>query len=197
MATDPASPRIPGRLAGMGLLCLALAACAAVKPQSPAVPVEDRDVVEPAPAPVPPPLPAPPAETTPPGPTEESWLPVPSAPDAAIAMPAARPPAVLALLEREAAASRAGNPAQAAAELERALRITPRDRELWLRLARVRLQQRQWQQAESTALKCLSMGGDAALTRSAWDVVAAARAARGDGAGADAARRRAASMPVP
>jgi tetratricopeptide (TPR) repeat protein len=124
---------------------------------------------------------------------------VPAAPDQPPRPePAPRAPAVEALLARADAAISAGNMAQAAAELERGVRIAPRDGALWLRLARVRMQQRQWQQAESTGLKCVSLPeSDSRTQKSAWELIGAARAARGDRTGADAARQRAAAIRIP
>jgi tetratricopeptide (TPR) repeat protein len=105
---------------------------------------------------------------------------------------------VVALLDRVDSAAATGNPAQAAAELERALRISPRDGELWLRLARVRMQQKQWQQAEAVALKCISLPESKAITKqAAWHVIGSAREARGDAAGSAVARRRAAAIIIP
>lgn len=170
------------------LFCLGLASCASVQPPRAPVPVEDRagtTAEPPGTASAPATVPAPTMEPLP------EFVPLPAPSPVPQATPP-RPAAVLALLERQEAAARAGNPAQAAAELERALRITPNDAGLWLRLARVRLTQKQWPQAESMGMKCLSLSGsDPATARSAWEVVATARAARGDAAGAAAARQRA------
>jgi Flp pilus assembly protein TadD len=105
---------------------------------------------------------------------------------------------VVALLDRVDSATATGNSAQAAAELERALRISPRDGELWLRLAWVRMQQKQWHQAEGVALKCISLPeSDAFTKKSAWSLVGSAREARGDSAGAAAARLRATAISSP
>lgn len=169
-------------------LCLGLTSCASVPSPREPVPVEERGEGGAAPAgtaPAPAGVPAPAMEPLP------EFVPLPAPLPSPQTTPP-RPPAVLALLQRQESAARAGNPAQAAAELERALRISPNDGELWLRLARVRLTQKQWSQAESMGMKCLSLSGsDPATARSAWEVVATARAARGDAAGAATARRRA------
>jgi Flp pilus assembly protein TadD len=132
-----------------------------------------------------------------PTPAESTLVPVP--PDGPIqATPGPRPPAVAVLLKRADAEMRAGNPAQAAAELERAVRIAPHDGELWLRLAWLRMQQGEWEQAEATGLKCVSLTeGDPRIRKSAWEIVGAARAARGDIAGAKAARQRGAAVHIP
>ena len=177
------------------VLSLGLASCAQT-PTSTPVPVEDR-----ASRPAPPPVPEP-ADTVPVPSPESAQLPEPlplpeppAAPNRPEGPSTARPPAVVALLGRVDSAAATGNPAQAAAELERALRISPRDGDLWLRLARVRMQQKQWQQAEAVALKCISLPeSDAATKKAAWGLIGSAREARGDSTGAAAARRRAAAI---
>lgn len=176
----------------IALVCLGLASCTGIQTVPAAVPVEDRagiPAVPPVVGTAAPPVPAPGMEPLPPA---QASAPTPMPAPGATPV---RPAAVVALVQRQEAASRGGDSAQAAAELERALRISPNDRELWLRLARVRLQQGQWPQAESMAMKCLSLsGGDPETARSAWDVVASARAARGDAVGAAKARQQAAIL---
>ncbi len=175
------------------VLGLGLASCA-LTPRTAPVPVEDRAS---PPAPPPEPEPAAPIPYPDSGPLPEP-LPLPAppaAPERSGGTSPARPPAVVALLGRVDSAAATGNPAQAAAELERALRISPRDGDLWLRLARVRMQQKQWQQAEAVALKCISLPeSDAATKKAAWNLISSAREARGDSTGATAARRRAAAI---
>jgi Tfp pilus assembly protein PilF len=84
--------------------------------------------------------------------------------------------------------SAAGRLANAAASLERALRIEPRNPRLWQELARVRLKQGDYAQAESTAARSNSWaGGDHALRAENWRLIAQAREARGDADGARAA----------
>jgi tetratricopeptide (TPR) repeat protein len=97
-------------------------------------------------------------------------------------------PAVVALFDGARADSAAGRLPNAAASLERALRIEPRNARLWQELARVRLAQGDYAQAESVARRSSSWaGGDAALRAENWRLIAQAREARGDGAGAKAA----------
>ena len=85
----------------------------------------------------------------------------------------------------DAAAGRLPN---AAASLERALRIEPRNPRLWQELARVRLQQGDFVQAESVATRSNSWAGsDNALRAENWRLIAQAREARGDSEGAKAA----------
>lgn len=101
-------------------------------------------------------------------------------------------PAVVALADRASQAMSAGHPEAAAASLERALRLEPRNPRLWYRLARVRLAQHRNPDAGSLASKAVSLSGEPALTAAAWRVVAAARRARGDIPGARDADRQAA-----
>lgn len=82
----------------------------------------------------------------------------------------------------------AGRLVNAAASLERALRIEPRNPRLWQELARVRLRQGDYAQAESVAARSNSWAGnDSRLRAENWRLIAQAREARGDAAGARAA----------
>jgi Tfp pilus assembly protein PilF len=100
---------------------------------------------------------------------------------------------VVALIDRAGDEQRAGRSDLAAASLERALRIEPGNARIWHRLAAVRLDQQQWARAETLAGKSNQLAaGDTALRAANWRIIAAARAARGDAAGARAARERAA-----
>jgi predicted Zn-dependent protease len=86
----------------------------------------------------------------------------------------------------------AGRLPNAAASLERALRIEPRNPRLWQELARVRLKQGQYAQAENVAARSNSFAGsDSALRAENWRVIAEAREARGDTEGARAALEQA------
>lgn len=111
-------------------------------------------------------------------------------------LPSAEPPvsdnaAVLGLAAEARADLAAGRYANAAAGLERALRIEPRNPRLWQELAALRLAQGDAAQAESLATRALSYaGGDHRLRAANWRLIAAARHARGDQAGAAAAEAR-------
>ncbi|MDD5034533.1 MAG: tetratricopeptide repeat protein [Methylococcaceae bacterium] len=95
------------------------------------------------------------------------------------------PPAVMALLDEAQASSSAGRLDNAAATLERAIRIQPRSALLWQRLAEVRLQQHQPDLAENLAKKSnLLARGQGALTRKNWQIIADARRQKGDAEGA-------------
>src|SRR5216110_831584 len=96
--------------------------------------------------------------------------------------------AIAGLLDGARADSAAGRLANAAASLERALRIEPRNPRLWHELARVRLKQGDYAQAESTAARSNSWSGsDNALRAENWRLIAQARNARGDSEGAKGA----------
>jgi predicted Zn-dependent protease len=85
----------------------------------------------------------------------------------------------------------AGRYATAAASLERALRIEPRNARLWHELARVRLQQEEFDQAENVAARSNAWAGDdSALRAENWRLISEARAARGDSKGAQSALER-------
>ena len=73
----------------------------------------------------------------------------------------------------------AGRLPNAAATLERALRIEPRNARLWHELAQVRLRQRDYAQAESLAARSNTLAGSDAELRAMNDrLVEEARAAR-------------------
>jgi tetratricopeptide (TPR) repeat protein len=102
--------------------------------------------------------------------------------------PHAETPAIASLMEGARTETAAGRPANAAASLERALRIEPRNPRLWQELSRVRLRQRDYVQAESCAARSNSWAGsDDALRAENWRLIAQAREARGDAEGAKAA----------
>ena len=96
--------------------------------------------------------------------------------------------AIAALMDGARADAAAGRLTNAAASLERALRIEPRNPRLWQELARVRLKQGDYAQAESTAARSNSWAGsDNALRAENWRLIAHAREARGDAEGAKGA----------
>jgi tetratricopeptide (TPR) repeat protein len=96
--------------------------------------------------------------------------------------------AIAGLMETARSDAAAGRLPNAAASLERALRIEPRNPRLWQELARVRLRQGEHAQAESLAARSNSWAGsDNALRAANWRLIAEARSARGDDAGASAA----------
>jgi tetratricopeptide (TPR) repeat protein len=104
-------------------------------------------------------------------------------------------PAVLALLNKAHGQAAAGRMDAAGANLERALRIEPRNPALWQELARVRLEQGQYRQAENLAAKSNALaGGSRYLQAANWRIIAEARSRRGDLQGARAAFEKAAQQ---
>ena len=135
------------------LIALALAACASQQP----APVES----------------APPAVAAPP---VEQPAPVPPPAPSSTAKESV---AIAGLMDSARTDAAAGRLAEAAATLERALRIEPRNPRLWQELARVRLQQGDFLQAESTAQRSNSWAGsDSALRAENARIIEQARAGR-------------------
>jgi Tfp pilus assembly protein PilF len=96
--------------------------------------------------------------------------------------------AIAGLMDNARTEAASGNLAGAAASLERALRIEPRNPRLWHELARVRLRQGQYAQAESVAARSNSWAAhDRSLRAENWRLIAESRRARGDEEGAKAA----------
>lgn len=101
-------------------------------------------------------------------------------------------PAVLALLSHAETRTGAGELDRAAATVERALDIEPRNPFVYHRLAALRLAQEQPGQAEALARKSNSLAGDNPYLQARnWALIARARRMRGDGLGADTAAARA------
>jgi Tfp pilus assembly protein PilF len=122
---------------------------------------------------------------TPPAPETRPEQPPPVAP---APPPAKENIAVAGLMETARADAASGNLAGAAASIERALRIEPRNARLWHELARMRLKQGQYAQAENVAARSNSWtGDDRALRAENWRLIAESRRARGDPEGAKAA----------
>lgn len=100
--------------------------------------------------------------------------------------------AVVALLDKAQVQTFAGQLDQASASLERALRIEPRNPALWQELARLRLGQGLYLQAENLASKSNSLAeGNRRLRIKNWQIIDKARAKRGDIRGAQEAFERA------
>ena len=103
--------------------------------------------------------------------------------------------AVASLVESAQTDAAAGRLANAAASLERALRIEPRNPRLWQELARVRLAQGDYMQVEGLAARSNTWArDDPALRAENWRLIARAREARGDETGAMVAREAAAKQ---
>jgi predicted Zn-dependent protease len=130
---------------------------------------------------------------TAPEPSPEPFPPGPVAEPPATPAPRSENVAVAGLMQSARGDVAAGRLPNAAASLERALRIEPRNPRLWQELARVRLKQGQYAQAESVAARSNSWAGsDNALRAENWRLIAQAREARGDADGARAALESAA-----
>jgi Tfp pilus assembly protein PilF len=101
-------------------------------------------------------------------------------------------PAVIALLQQAEQQANAGDLESAAASLERAIRIDPRNPVLWYHLATLRLSQGEPAQAEQLANKSnsLAAGNHAQQSRN-WLLIAQARRQLNDRSGAAAAEQRA------
>ena len=150
------------------LLALVVAGCAAV-------------VQTPGPAPQPAPE-LPPSSL----PAPEPSSPIP---------PAARTEsiAIAGLMDGARTDAAAGRLVNAAAQIERALRIEPRNPRLWQVLARVRLKQGDYMQVEGLAARSNSWARDDPMLRAEnWRLIAQAREARGDAQGALVAQEAAA-----
>lgn len=103
--------------------------------------------------------------------------------------------AVVALMDNARSDIAGGRLDAAVAPLERALRIEPRNPRLWQELARLRLQQGQYQQAEGMATRSNSWAGNDKFMRAEnWRIIGEARLKRGDAAGAQTAFDHAASQ---
>ncbi len=161
-------------LIGLGLIPLLLAGCASHDPNQ--VRIEDRSLEGTAPATVNArQIQAAPSEqdrtNATVGATHRSQTPVTSAPPAAViepAKPAYQPPvsrvspsepsgALLALLEQAEQQHQSGRNQQALSSLERAQRISPREPLVYLQLARLRLDMKDYPRAEQLARKGLNL----------------------------------------
>lgn len=125
----------------------------------------------------------------------------PSAPEPVRAQPstAARQlftmsaPAAVAALESDIEAKfKARNYGDVVAQLDRAIRIQPKNPELWHALAETRMRQNQPEMVEDLAKKSISLAkGNVDLIKSNWRLIAEARRSRGDGIGAQDALEKA------
>jgi cytochrome c-type biogenesis protein CcmH/NrfG len=104
--------------------------------------------------------------------------------------------AVMTLLNKAQSQAAAGRMDAARANLERALRIEPRNPVLWQELARIRLKQGQYRQAENLAAKSNVLAGTNRYLRAEnWRIIGEARSRRGDLQGARAAFEKAEQIP--
>lgn len=147
---------VGGRKLPLALACVLLAACVPPDLEIPTPP--GRTTVPPAPPPSSPVIISPVPEVT------------PAPPGSAVPVPAPRPTAPVssasqALLAQSQGHVAAGRYDLAAASIERALRIDPRQPLLWLELGDIRMREGDYAQAESVGRKALSLAtGNAELT---------------------------------
>jgi tetratricopeptide (TPR) repeat protein len=96
------------------------------------------------------------------------------------AAPATLSPASKALVSQAQAQRKKGDLPGAAGSLDRALRIEPNNPLLWIEMGRLRMDQRNFAQAESMGRKALSMAvGDNRTQSAAWQLIADSLRARG------------------
>jgi len=104
-------------------------------------------------------------------------------------------PAVINLLNRARSDLAAGRAEQAVASLETALRIERRNPFVWQQLAAAHLQRLQMEDAEIVAQRSNSFArGNPYIEVENWRLIATARSARGDRAGARQAREKMAEL---
>lgn len=100
--------------------------------------------------------------------------------------------AVIDLIQTAEQQRHRGDMPGAAATLERALRIEPRNAYLWNRLANVRLSQERYTQVENLAAKSNALAAaDRDLRRENWQLIARARRTAGNADGARVAENKA------
>ncbi len=99
--------------------------------------------------------------------------------------------AVVSLIEEAEQLSNIGQFDNAGISLERAIRIEPRNPQLWHKLAQIRISQQLYSQAENLARKSNSLCLDNSQLRSLnWKLISDARRLNGDYKGAQEALRK-------
>lgn len=102
--------------------------------------------------------------------------------------PATLAPASRALVTQAEAQRKKGDLPGASVSLDRALRIEPNNPLLWIEMGRLRMDQRNYPQAENMARKALAMSvGDDATQSAAWELIGQSLKARGRNAEAEEA----------
>jgi tetratricopeptide (TPR) repeat protein len=171
-AVDPFRPAEPGSSSGRG----------APQPQSGSAPVLSAPPVIAAPGPEQEPVIAAPTPT--PLPHER-----PKSPAATLG------PASKALVSQAEAQRKKGDLPGATVTMERALRIEPNNPLLWIEMGRLRMDQRNFAQAEGMGRKALSMSvGDDRTQSQAWQLIADSLRARGRNPEAQQAADRAKAL---
>lgn len=185
------------RILILSFAALVLSACATQRGSRESVwPWPEPPSGQPAPSPRLPsePVPGMPSPIPPSGPQSFPSGPVvipPPAPTVPKSAEAISGQAVSSLVKQARAQRAAGQPQQAQALLERALRIEPRNYFVWSALAQTYLDQRNYDQAESVAGKSNSLArGNVYVELENWKIIRSARSGRGDAAGAQLAQDR-------
>jgi tetratricopeptide (TPR) repeat protein len=159
------------------VLALSLAACAPLPPVPETAPAPERRPAEPPVAPAPSPY----------GQRNDSSY--------ARSAEEVSGPAVISLLNRARGDLAAGRAEQAMASLETALQIEKKNPFVWQQLAQAHLKRHDMDDAEITAQRSNSFArGNPYIEIENWRVIAAARQARGDAAGAEQAREKVAEL---
>lgn len=111
--------------------------------------------------------------------------------------PATLSPASRALVSQAEAQRKKGDLPGATVSLERALRIEPRNPLLWIEMGRLRMDQRNFVQAENMGRKAMAMAvGDDASQSAAWQLIGDSYKARGQNPQAEAAYERSRQLSV-
>lgn len=174
------------------LLALALAAAGcAVQPFG----SEPEAGPAPAPSGQGPELPAPPPTPEPTEPVIEAPPPTPVPRERPKVAPAKLSPASQALVTQAQAQRQRGDLPGATVSLDRALRIEPRNPLLWIEMGRLRMDQRNYAQAEAMGRRALSFAvGDPRTQSAAWTLIADSLKARGRNPEAQDALERAGEL---
>lgn len=163
---------------------MSLTACTTTRAPSQSWPSDDGSIEYP-----PWPGPEAPPQEVPPVPPRPEPVPPPSYPQSAAEVSG---PAVLALIGQAQDQRNAGNGEVAAATLDRARRIEPRNPFVWVEMVKTQLALQQPQDAEATAERARAYArGNPHIDRQLWQLIAEAREQQGDGSGASTARARA------
>jgi hypothetical protein len=111
--------------------------------------------------------------------------------------PATLSPASRALVSQAQAQRKKGDLPGASVSLERALRIEPNNPLLWIEMGRLRMDQRNYPQAESMGRKALSMAvGDDRTQAAAWQLIGDSYKARGKNPQAQAAYEKSKALSI-
>lgn len=167
-----------------------------VTPLAPPAPLTPSEPIVGQPLPAPPAAPATPPPSRPAAPPVAAAPPAPSAPSApADTGPERGNAAVVALLDSANGYVRNNELDKAAAALERAQRLEPRNPNILYDLAQVRAHQSQYAQSEALAQKSIGLAtGNKPLQAKAWRLIAAVRRASGNASGGDAAEAQAVTL---